>query len=62
MESIEIYMEIHHETDKAFLVSEDGENKVWLPKSQVETDQDCGSGDSVVFRIPEWLAFEKELI
>jgi len=59
----EICLEILKETDKAFWVSDDGgENRQWIPKSQVETDQDCGPGDTVVFTMPEWLATEKGFI
>ena len=59
---IEIYVGIKRETDAAYLVSDDGENDTWLPKSQIETDQDCGPGDTVVFEIPEWLAVEKGFV
>lgn len=47
--------EIRHETDAAVLI-EDGENKVWLPKSQVQDNNDG------TFTIPEWLAVEKEMV
>ena len=53
---IDVAAIIHHETDKAFLVDAGGEEKVWLPKSQVE---DNGDG---TFAMPEWLATEKGLI
>lgn len=59
---IEIFAEIIAETDNAFLISDDGQKQTWVPKSQVETEQDCGPGDSVVFTMPEWLASEKEFI
>lgn len=58
----DIDAELHKETDKAFLVwdgKEDKEGqpvKVWLPKSQVENNNDG------TFTMPEWLALEKELI
>ena len=58
----EICAEIKRETDRAFLVSDDGETQSWIPKSQVKTDQDCGPGDTVVFTMPEWLAIKKGFI
>ena len=52
----------HAETDKAVLVSDDGDkaNAVWIPKSQCEIDEgQCGY---ITITLPEWLALEKELI
>ena len=45
------------ETAKAYRFSADGENFVWLPKSQCEWDADAGE-----MQLPEWLAIEKELV
>ena len=56
---IEFYFEIEHETEKAYLVS-DGENKIWLPKSQVEVIKELKEGAE--FEIPEWLAKDKGLV
>lgn len=59
---VDIAAEVHHETDKAYLLYDgrddrDGEPiKSWLPKSQVENN-----GDGT-FAIPEWLAQEKGMI
>lgn len=64
---VDIAAEIHHETDKAYLLY-DGRSeikkgdtvpskvKVWIAKSQVE---DNGDG---TFTMPEWLAKEKGFI
>lgn len=52
---IDIAAELRHETERAFLVF-DGTRTVWLPKSQVEQNDDG------TFTMPEWLAKEKELI
>jgi hypothetical protein len=52
---IEIAAELRHTTSLAFLVF-DGDQQVWLPKSQVE---DNGDG---TFTMPEWLARDKGLI
>ena len=46
--------ELFHETEKAILISIDGET-TWLPKSMVEYED----GEIV---LPEWLAIEKRLI
>ena len=51
----EIAATILHETEKAYLLS-DGAVKAWVPKSQVE-DNDDGT-----FTMPEWLAQDKGFI
>ena len=63
MEKIEVCLEIMHQTDKAFLVSDDyGETSQWVPKSQIDTGPDAGVGDTVVMEMPTWLAEEKGFI
>lgn len=60
---IDIMVEKHAETDKAVLVSDDGDNEkaVWIPKSQCEIVPSKING---IFEItlPEWLAKDKGLI
>jgi hypothetical protein len=58
---IDIKMHLHHTTDKAIRVSEDGNYKkaIWLPLSQVEVRYI--SKDTVVVTCPSWLAMEKGL-
>lgn len=51
---IDIYCDVLLETEKAILV-ENGNNKVWLPKSMVEFEDDTVT-------LPEWLAIDKGLI
>jgi hypothetical protein len=51
---ITIEIELKHETDRAYLVDNDGED-VWVPKSQCEYD----NGE---LQIPEWLAKDKGLV
>jgi hypothetical protein len=52
-----------HETEKAILVSEteDSEEEVWLPKSQIEIEPTKKS-NVVVVTMPEHLAHSKGLI
>ena len=56
-EEIEIDIEILAETDKAIMLENLQDEKVWLPKSQIDIS---ASEDSML--IPEWLAIDKELI
>ncbi len=59
---IDIEVAIHHQTEKAVLVSLDGEkdNAVWLPLSQIEIDKKQRS--IAIVTMPERLATEKGLI
>jgi len=59
---IDLTLQRHHETEKAILVSDDGdrEKAVWLPKSAVEVEE---KGKSIVIvTLPEPLAIEKGLV
>ncbi len=60
---IDVSMQLHHETPKAILVSDDGDKSkaVWLPLSQIEFEHK-GSSGIVVVTMPEWLATEKGLV
>jgi hypothetical protein len=62
-ELIDLTLQLHHETVKAFLVSDDGDENhaVWIPKSQCEQGTAKGNG-AYEFTMPEWLAMDKELI
>lgn len=62
MKLVDLDLHIHAVTDKAILVSENGdaEKAVWLPKSQIEYEDD--NKDGVKVTLPEWLAMEKLLI
>lgn len=57
----DIDVQLHHETEKAWLVSSDGdrENAIWIPKSQAEIEP---KGKHHVLTCPEWLATDKGLI
>jgi hypothetical protein len=56
---MEFYLEAIGETDRAVWFT-DGENRVWLPKSQIEAKH-VKDSDFQVF-VPIWLAKEKGLI
>lgn len=60
MPEVEIAVEIHAETEKAFLIF-DGNIECWIPKSQV-TDYCDDNGTITSIFINEWLAEEKGLI
>ena len=54
-ELVDIAAEMKRETDKAFQIF-DGAKTEWVPKSQVEKNDDG------TFTMPEWLALDKGLI
>lgn len=58
---IDLAVQLHHETGKAWLISDDGdrEKAVWIPKSQAELETD---GKAHTLTCPEWLAQDKGLI
>lgn len=57
---IDLAVTILHRTDKAIMVENLDEEKVWLPLSQVESDND-GLGEAEI-QVPEWLASDRGLI
>jgi len=62
---IDITVQLKHQTDLAILVTDDGTNAIWLPKSQIECDVDLDNadvGDTIEVTLPEWLALDKGLI
>lgn len=54
-ETHKLLLDIEHETELAVLVTNLEDEKVWLPKSQIEID-------GAYIEVPEWLAESKELI
>jgi hypothetical protein len=54
-ELVDIDCEIRHQTDLAYLI-DDGDRKVWVPKSQVENNMDG------TVTMPFWLARDKGLV
>lgn len=64
-ELVDLTLHLHHETEKAWLVSNDGERDtaIWIPKSQVELGDRVNLRSQVFeFTMPEFLAYEKGLI
>lgn len=53
--TVKLALDIEAETQLAVLVTNLEDEKVWLPKSQIEIN-----GDHL--EVPEWLATDKELI
>ncbi len=54
---ITLKLAVQHETDKAVMVQNLNDEKVWLPKSAIEIDE-----DDKEIQLPEWLAVDKELV
>lgn len=61
-ELVDLTMQVHMKTERAILVSDDGDRDkaVWLPLSQIETEPKSAS--VVIITLPVWLAHEKGLI
>lgn len=62
MRITDITVQMHQETPKAILVSDDGnpDNGVWLAKSLIEFVEKPGG--IVEVTLPEWLATERGLV
>ncbi|MBI5940108.1 MAG: hypothetical protein HY859_06755 [Caulobacterales bacterium] len=58
----EITVRLIQQTERGILVndSDDPDNAVWLPKSQVEFVEK--GGDLIEVTLPEWLAIERKLV
>jgi hypothetical protein len=61
---VELEVRVKAVTNKAILVSTDGSNQVWLPKSQISDWSDSEELDhhTTSIFVPEWLAIEKGLV
>jgi len=64
VKEIELAVRVRTVTEKAMLVSNDGETYVWVPKSQITDWSGSEELDMKVETIflPEWLATEKGLV
>ena len=62
-EKVTLTLVVHHETDRAILVSDDGDRKKaeWLPLSQINITREWAEGDDegIEVEVPLWLAEEK---
>lgn len=63
----DLTMMLHHVTERAILVSDDGDRDkaVWLPLSKVDvehTNRKERGNPVVVVTVPAWLATEKGLV
>ena len=64
-ELIDLVLVQYHETDKAFLLGESEQKKVWIPKSRCERGPlkgREGAYEVYEFTIEGWIAEEKGLI
>lgn len=61
---VDLELMIHHQTVAAVLVSTDGNRAgaVWLPKAQVDFDEDLQMGKAQIVTMPQRLAEEKGLV
>lgn len=57
---VEVEAGLRDETEKAFCLSRDGSESIWIPKSQCEIER--GKNNCHTFTMPEWLANDKGLI
>lgn len=60
----DITVVLHHTTERAVLVSENGDrdDAVWLPLSQIEVRPVSNASGCVEITAPEWLLKDKGLI
>jgi hypothetical protein len=61
----EIDVHVHHTTEKAYLVSTDGDEEaaVWIPMSQVEDiTPEYKKPGAYTLDIPQWLAEKEDLV
>lgn len=57
-ETTVIFGTIKKETDKAILL-DDGDHMSWIPKSQIEFNEDVDHLKIIAVTMPEWLAIDK---
>jgi len=63
MRLIDISCHLQHQTERAVLISDDGDSDraVWVPLSQCEVET-TSNPSIVTVTLPEWLAVEKGLV
>lgn len=57
-DTVEVTADFVKETEKAVLV-DDGDNKIWLPKSQIDY---AINDNTIALVLPEWLAVDKGFV
>lgn len=59
---VDLEVQVHRETEKAWLVSDDGDrdSAIWVPKSMAELERKKGPYGTLT--CPEWFAQEKGFI
>lgn len=60
-DTVDVTVELKHETEKAWLVSDGGKEAVWIAKSQGEIGKYSGKR-TYTLTIPVWLAEDKGLV
>lgn len=60
-DTVEITVDLVHETDRAILIRGADDVEQWIPKSQVQS-VDGDVGESVTIEIARWLAEERGLV
>lgn len=61
--NIDFTVRIKHETQRAYLITEDDDREIWVPKSQIVSMEVLDESNRIcLMTISEWLAKEKELI
>ena len=50
------------QTDLAVLVEDEDQTQAWLPKSQIEIEDQLTPGDVVDVVLPTWLAQQSDLV
>lgn len=65
-EQVELELFLVAETEKAFGIRQDETDTtselIWLPKSQVDSEENPQLNEITWFLVPEWLAVEKGLV
>ena len=58
---VDIEVELIHATEKAWLITADGDKKIWIPKSRAELERILGKR-TYTLTLAENFAIEKELL
>jgi hypothetical protein len=58
---VDVIVQLHHETEKAWLVSDGTSTPTWIAKSMAELETNPG-GKTHTLTGPEWVLLEKGLI